>query len=252
MNELNGRKTIIKHASALINSLYQKAKSLESLRHKLTEGELRELFVSDLLNHFLPSMFGIGNGIIINQKGEQSKQTDIIIYDTRIIHPFIKQQNIGIYPAECVLGTIEIKSRLREKKLLDAETSARHLYNVVYNPNSSIYKEYKDCLPLCGFLSLFGNGPKTVRDKEKGKIWLSNNIKVLKAIYLISKFSWIDFPQVGWTRGSATNQTFEETKRFLSIYLDNLRTFAEMRLKILTSSHKDYLGIYIRDKEYFK
>ena len=80
--------------------------------------------------------------IVVNQKGEQSDQTDIILYDNRILPPFIKQQHIGVYPAESVLGAIEVKSHLTKTALLEAEASAKRLHEEIFDPRSSIYKDY--------------------------------------------------------------------------------------------------------------
>lgn len=112
------------------------AKQNSGLEDEGTKGYLREIFVSDVLKFFLPPHFGIGSGIIINHKGQQSNQTDIIIYDKRILPPFIHGGRIGIYPAESVVATIEVKSYLRDsgdQELEKAEESARKLYEEIYN-----------------------------------------------------------------------------------------------------------------------
>ena len=74
------QRTLIQiYSSSAIKALVEKIDDLYHLDHKLTTGELRELFISNIFNSFLTSQFSIGSGIIINQEGEQSKQTDIII-----------------------------------------------------------------------------------------------------------------------------------------------------------------------------
>src|SRR2546426_12636818 len=103
---------IKRYSTAIIEGMERKIYASASLEHKLTKGELGELFVSTVLTSFLTSQFDIGTGIVINQRETQSNQTDIILCDNRILPPFIKQQHIGVYPAESVLGTIEVKSDL--------------------------------------------------------------------------------------------------------------------------------------------
>jgi hypothetical protein len=45
---------------------------------------------------------------------------------------------------------------------------------------------------------------------------------------------------------------FEETKRFIAVFLDNLRTRSEVRLQRMSQfAHKDWIGIYIRDQRLF-
>lgn len=134
------RTLIQQHSSAIIRGLSEKINALTDLDHKLTKGELRELFVSNILHSFLTNQFDVGSGIIINQAGLQSNQTDIIIYDNRILPPFIKEQHIGVYPAESVIATIEVKSYLTNSELLKAEKAAQRLNNEIYAYKYSIYK----------------------------------------------------------------------------------------------------------------
>lgn len=241
---------IQKYSTALVRSLIEKIESLSDLDHKLAKGELRELFVADILKQFLTSQFDIGSGIVINQKGEQSRQTDIIIYDRRILPPFIKEQHLGVFPAESVLATIEIKSDLRKSDLLKAEDSAKIMLEVIYNPSSSLYKDYNIFRPICATFGFYGSGIKELNDKIKGKTWLNKNIENLKYVGLINRYSWIKMNQTGWT-GHMVDKTNHETKRFIAVLLDNVRTHAEVRLRLLSERHNDWLGIYIREQKLF-
>jgi len=93
------KNTLIKnYSTALVKAFYTKVHAIDKLNHKLTKSELRELFVNDLLVNFITSQFGVGSGIVIDSYGNKSKQTDIIIYDNRILPPIIKNSNLGTYP----------------------------------------------------------------------------------------------------------------------------------------------------------
>lgn len=238
------------YSTSIVRGFIERTKSLSHLNHRLLKGELRELFVSNILASFLTNQFGIGSGIIINQKGEQSNQTDIIIYDNRVLPPFIKEQHLGVYPAECVLATIEIKSYLRKNELLKTEVSANKLLKEIYNPKSSLNKDYNLFRPTCAVLGFYGNGAKNLSDKTKGKSWLYENIEYLIYIGLVNKFSWIKMTTTGWTC-HLVDKTNDETKRFIAVLIDNIRTHAERRLKVLSERHNDWLGIYIRDQKLF-
>ncbi len=237
---------IQKYTTSIVHGFIERTKSLSHLDHKLLKGELRELFVSNILELFLAKQFGIGSGIIINQKGDQSNQTDIIIYDNRVLPPFIREQHLGVYPAECVLATIEIKSYLRKNELLKAEVSAKKLINEIYNPKASRYADYYLFTPTCAVLGFYGNGVKNLSDNVNGKSWLKENIKYLIHIVIVNKFSWINMAKTDWTC-HLVDKTNGETKRFIAVLLDNIRTRAEKRLELLSRQHKDWLGIYIRD-----
>lgn len=243
------RTLIQKHSSSIVRALVERVNALSDLDHKLTKGELRELFVSNILNSFLTSQFGIGSGIVINQKGEQSRQNDIIIYDNRILPPFIKEQNIGVYPAESVIATIEVKSWLRKKELLNAEKSARELHENVYNPTSSIYGDYQYLRRLCAVIGFYGNGVKELSEENSGKSWLNEYIKHLFAVCLVNRYSWLYVVEPSWRFKTYDKKTNEETKRFIAVILDNIRTYSEGRFRKLTERHKDWLGIYTRDRD---
>ena len=86
----------MQHTSAIIKGLIGEADALKKLNHKSLKGQLRELLATRLLAKLLTIQFGIGSGVIINQLGMQSPQTDIIIYDRRILPPFIEEQRIGL------------------------------------------------------------------------------------------------------------------------------------------------------------
>ena len=245
-------KNLIKrYSSAIIEGLDRKIAASSPIKHKLTKGELRELFVTNIVRHFLTKQFEVGTGIIINQKEEQSNQTDIIIYDNRILPPFIKEQHIGIFPAESVVAVIEVKSHLTKKALLSSEESARILCENIYSPSSSIYGDYKYIRPLCATIGFYGIGSKELKDPEQGKSWLQSNIKHNFALCLFGKYSWLNLRKTGWTK-STEKSKFEETKRFIAVFLDNLRTRSEVRLQHMSQfAHKDWIGIYIRDQELF-
>lgn len=166
----------------------------------MTKGELRELFVTNILDSFLTKQFDIGTGIIINQKEEQSNQTDIIIYDNRILPPFIKEQHIGVYPAESVVGVIEVKSKLDKKAILDSEDSAKKLHEVIYNPSSSIYGDYEYSKPVSATIGFYGIGSRELADPQKGKQWVETKLQYNFALCLIGKFSWIKLKDRGWSK----------------------------------------------------
>jgi len=110
------------------------------------------------LNSFLTTQFDVGSGIILNENGQQSNQTDIIISDNRILPPFLREQGIGVYPAESVIATIEIKSRLERQDIIDAQSAAARLHNDVFNHQEILYNEVVNvnylsrCVLFLGFM----------------------------------------------------------------------------------------------------
>ncbi len=249
------RTLIQKDSSSVIGGMLERIETISGMDHRLTKGELRELFVSGVLKKFLSSQFDVGSGIIINHRGDQSKQTDIVIYDRRILPPFIKEQSIGVYPAESVIATLEVKSHLRKKDLESAESAANHLHSVVYGSRGYLYKNYPLLMykPLCGVIAFYGKGAKELSAVETGKAWLNENIVYLFLICIANKYSWakVGSPTPTWGIKEGDRRTHEETKRIVTILLDNIRTLGEKRLAALSLSetHYDWLSIYLRDQE---
>jgi len=242
---------IKKYSSAIIKALMARVEAIRYLDNKQKKGELIEIFVENCLKCFLTSQFGIGTGFIINHKGDQSCQTDIIIYDNRVIPPFIKEEKLGVYPAESVLNTIEIKSELTKKELLKSERKAEYLHNI-YPTKIGKYSTPADYVyvePLYAVIGFYGKGVKELNDKQ-GIEWLKKNVKYISAICLVNKFSWINIMNRGWVFCPYNKETNEETKRFIAVILDNARTISERReIMFKQIDHRDWLSKYIRDQK---
>jgi hypothetical protein len=97
------------------------------ISHSGEKGTFRELLLRGLLASILPPHFGLGSGIVVDKWGRQSRQTDIVIFDKRVIPPVVFQEGHGLYPFDAVYRTIEVKSVLRRNHLEEAETAARLL-----------------------------------------------------------------------------------------------------------------------------
>jgi hypothetical protein len=90
------RTLIQEHTSRIIEGFLKEADALGDLHNTTIKGTLRELFCGNLINRFLPTHFELGSGCVINHRGIQSNQSDIIIYDNRAIPPFIKEEKLGV------------------------------------------------------------------------------------------------------------------------------------------------------------
>jgi len=88
-----------------------------SILHNGEKGSLRESFLINLISKFLPDVFGIGSGLVVDAFGRQSVQADIIIYDKRLMPPILEAAGRGIYPVDSVLRVIEVKSNVRKDSL---------------------------------------------------------------------------------------------------------------------------------------
>jgi hypothetical protein len=244
---------IQQYASSVVAGFLGRVEALRKLDHRLTKGELREMFVSEVLSSFLTSQFSVGSGIVINQAGVQSRQTDIVIYDNRLLPPFIKAERLGVFPAESVIATIEVKSNLVAAELAAAQAAALKLKNEVYDRAHSIYPQFQPWIsPLCAVMGFYGRGTGALCGLDTGAPWLVNNASALDYACLTGKWSWMTVE--GEWRGSLADGSaaYEETKRFIGVLLDNVRSRAESRLNAFAQQpHLDLLGVYIRDQGLF-
>ena len=90
-----------------------------SLIHPGEFGMYRERIVSDLIKPFLPEKYAVGTGFIITSQDKISTQCDLIIYD-REHTPVIENEEQRFFPVECVVGVIEVKSKLQKTELKEA------------------------------------------------------------------------------------------------------------------------------------
>ncbi|MCF5044160.1 hypothetical protein GIW79_27305 [Pseudomonas sp. PA-7-1E] len=83
-----------------------------ALNHQGQKGGFREQFVKSLLGSLLPHQYGIGSGIVVDYKGNQSPQVDLVIYDRRKMPPILERDGHGVYPIDSVLRVLEVKSTI--------------------------------------------------------------------------------------------------------------------------------------------
>ena len=108
-------------------------------------GVYREGIIKNFLSPFLPTRLAIGSGFIITSKNRISTQCDIIVYDKEHT-PLIENSEQRFFPVECVVGVIEVKSKLTKSTLKEALiklTAIKDLRNDI-GSNPYIFKDYKD------------------------------------------------------------------------------------------------------------
>lgn len=163
-------------------------------------------------------------------------------------HSYELRQRINrlLQVVESVIATIEIKSWFRKPELLNAEKSAKKLREEICNPEIIAGFKDKRLLPLCAVIGFYGNGVKGLSHKS-GKEWLNENIEHLFAICLVKKYSWMRVVEPSWRLINYEKETNEETKRFIAVLIDNIRTLSINRfIPLMGGMHQDWLSAYIR------
>ena len=98
------------------------------LSHNGEKGTFREYFVSEVVRPCIPNHFGISSGIIVDAWGKQSRQTDLIIYDQRMMPPILETGSTGIIPMDSVMAVLEVKSTLKSSHLSTLVNAAWKLH----------------------------------------------------------------------------------------------------------------------------
>ena len=94
-----------------INYAVKEAENAAEIGHPGLVGRIRELAAAHVFAPSLPSGFEIGTGKICDRKGEQSNETDLIIYDKGILPPVMYSERDGVFPIEACFYSIEVKSK---------------------------------------------------------------------------------------------------------------------------------------------
>lgn len=117
--------------------------------HDGEKGAFREFFIAELIRPCLPFQFGVGSGVVIDAYKRQSRQSDLIIYDNRLLPPVILTKDRGLYPIDSVLAVIEVKSTLKSTHYKSMFEAAR-----LFSPTAD---NNPNCLRIATLGTLEGN-----------------------------------------------------------------------------------------------
>lgn len=106
-----------------------KVRETAHIRHAGSKGTERELDVQSFMESLLPDIFAAKKGEVVDMKGNKSPQMDVIIYDKQKNFPFYNG-DIVVIPAEALLSSIEVKSKLNANEITKSQVSASKLKNL--------------------------------------------------------------------------------------------------------------------------
>lgn len=93
----------------------------KQIKHAGAKGTVRENALRDFFEKGrLPERYGIGSGEIVSRVRETSQQSDLIIYDRLNGVTLLYDDDVQVYPIDCVYGIIEVKSALSKDELLNS------------------------------------------------------------------------------------------------------------------------------------
>lgn len=104
-------------------------------KHNPTIGTVTEEILRRFLKKHLPGSVSIGQGFIRNDKGETSKQCDILIYHTAADEPLYRLNDLVVIPAKSVIAIIEVKTSINSAIFHEAIDYFEQVLRVCYKPS---------------------------------------------------------------------------------------------------------------------
>jgi len=95
----------------------------------------------EFLNDHLPKRYAATSGIIIDNKNSISPQIDVIIYDAVNSPVYRKDNRVMILPSDNTAVSIEVKSNLSKKELVDAANKIKKAKQLKKTPITNVDQE---------------------------------------------------------------------------------------------------------------
>ena len=115
----------------LIGDAVSHIHSASTIDHPETKERLRETIVENLLKPILPEQFKFGNGKIVDNRENESRDMDLLIYSKTFLPPLIYGEKDDIFPIESCFYAIEIKSKANKKEMEDSYQKAKSIFNLL-------------------------------------------------------------------------------------------------------------------------
>ena len=116
----NFQSIVSKQFDAGISDILVSFNSFSNIEHNPTKGDCREGIIRNFIKKILPPWADVGHGIIVDRRGNQSPQMDIVIYDKTML-PILFREGIAanFFPVDSVIYIIEVKSLLTAIEISD-------------------------------------------------------------------------------------------------------------------------------------
>jgi len=235
----------------LIQSAIKEALNVKKIEHPFLQGRIREIVLDNIFKPLLILGTECGTGKIVDSKGIQSDETDIIIYSKNILPSIMYSEREGIFPAESCLYSIEVKSKSTAEEVKDAIKKAKKIrelhylsgeYDNNFNPVENLSIQL--IAPVFfAFDSDLKNDRKSEIDRYKENDPDFYKYPYLRAICVVGKgYWWFNFNKKEWVFHPPT-EFYDEVIDFLSGIINSLPN-------ILTSRKYPRVGSYlILDRE---
>lgn len=139
---------MIEKTKSEIRYMLEKSNNDRLIVHKGVAGSGREDYLAELLKKYLTKNYEITGGLIINSSGNQSNETDLIIYNTNILPPMYIDKIHHMVPIESVTYAFEVKTTLSSKELQTTIQKFVNLHSMEYR-NMTVCFAYNTDIKGC-------------------------------------------------------------------------------------------------------
>jgi hypothetical protein len=94
------------------------------VEHPVMRGDATEEHWRKFLRHYLPERYAVDTGKVIDSRGGESQQIDVIILDRQYSPLLFESNGQKYFPAESVYGVFEVKQELDKENLKYASDKA--------------------------------------------------------------------------------------------------------------------------------
>jgi len=202
----------------------QDARSIDKVIHTELKGQIRELFIRELLIPVMPREFVVGSGNILSAYDDISNQIDVVVCDGRIVPPILFESGLGMFPIESALLTIEVKSELNAGELKTSHDSAKRVEKFAHAVKSATKIEH-----VVPYLFAFSTDlvPAGKTEIERYTELLSGDDPALRGICVVGRGFWF------WADGKWQNWAFSgengEVVEFLTAIINTVQGIAATR-----------------------
>jgi hypothetical protein len=134
-------------ATDLIRGFEESSRS----NHPSHIGSIKEKAARKKLQALLPGYIAVGEGFVIDSYGNQSRQTDLILYERYQSSVFeLGVPEATYYPCEGVCAVGEVKTALDLKELRDAYAKIESVKALKRNPGRNSYRKYGSTTAIWG------------------------------------------------------------------------------------------------------
>jgi hypothetical protein len=91
------------------------------ITHSVSKGTVRENSLRKFLEVRLPAKYALGAGEIVGRvRNATSRQCDLIVYDRQNGVTLLYDEDIQVFPIDCIYGIVEVKSSLSKTEFIDS------------------------------------------------------------------------------------------------------------------------------------